>query len=165
MRPLLLLLSCGVVAIGCSSSKSLTRDKAAAIIQKSERFQMGTPGIRISDDALQEGEAEGYWKKFGWSYELTDKGRTVFKTIGFPGGTPKPEWIVTAIVDVQRKVTEITGIEGQESNTSRWVDVSWVADVSGLPAGAQKLIGTQPPQKSRFLLTLYDDGWRVDERF
>jgi hypothetical protein len=152
-----------LLVCGCSSSKSLTRDKAKQLIESDAGFQGLSVPIRLTDQGLQLGIQEGYLTKNPYVdvYDPTAKGLTVFQAAaGSLGGTP-PQWQVLFVSVPKKRITKINDIEGGDAETTRVVGFEWVADVSSLPTDLQKAFENQPAQIMRRTLILYDDGWRV----
>ena len=158
-----------VLAVGCSSSRGLTRSSAKRLLDDSPRFKSYPMVYQISESSVDCGARGGLWVRepFWDNLSLTAKGRASFTQIlgnGRRGGN------LTLIV--KRHVVEITGIKeatmpGMASESGRkLVDFTWAVDDGAWPSILKACVSA--PSESHItndtaLFTLYDDGWRVGE--
>lgn len=164
-----------LVLAGCSSSGSstLTRDKAKAVLEKSEAVQKGISTITLDDQDVQAGLKAGLWRQQKPSnfinitggdpiLELTPLGRKYFRQF-------HPQ-IEGRIVDLNHpanaKITEITGISNaplDTDGTMKAVDFVYALAFDGDQQPLASVISATPT-KGQTVLKLYDDGWRVPSK-
>lgn len=167
MRPLLVV-SVFILAVntfGCSSSKTLTSEQTWDLIATDPGFLHEKAGtIGVTDEALAEGEKEGYWEsKPPNTHFLTVKGNEYFwNIVGYPDDKNEVWCVVAPRTNLTKRVTKVTRIMGKEGDSSRQVEFEWEADLESLPAELKLLFEHQHPQKEQKTLTRYDDGWRVE---
>ena len=155
------------LCIGCSTSKTLTRDKAKDLLQV-EFKQNPKPGpdtIKLTDAETKELISKHLIENHQYTptintLEILPEGRKYFSNIlVIPNG-----WEVVTAMNNRGHVVEVTGISDDPENPSgneKIVDFTWTNNWGELPPAIAGVFKNHHPETSKARLRLYDDGWRV----
>ena len=174
-----------IVISGLGCSRSLSRDSAKTVIQKSGDFAPQKALFEVTREQLQNGVNKGLWRWDDISVAYVSVSPSTQKVLQFEGEQfgdklygvhPYPgngRWTilssghsgyrVTTLEPIPRQVVEVTGITdgpAGQNGTARLVEFTWQWDLQSLP---NDIRGVLPNQKKTqtIVLQLFDDGWRV----
>lgn len=154
---ILVLVSLSLLSYDALCAATLSRDKAAMLIEKS-MLEVKTK-VRLHGNGYQKGLQHGMWAQEGKSTQLTERGSQFFqaldKSIGYwenfaARSTGSESGSVTLKKPVNVRV-KVTGIRGNVA------EFTW--EYVGLPSIVKRYVVRVGNGSAGF--TLYDDGWRL----
>jgi len=150
----------------CSPSKSLSRSRAAELINRSASFKPQPGKIPLTDEEVKRGVSAGYWEirhaiSFGDLLYTTPKGDQLFA-----GFEPQIQGsILNLRQDVSLYVVDVTGIVDNAtpdpSISEKVVEFTYNYKFGNVPPEVRALFKDHPSHPASRVFRLYDDGWRV----
>jgi len=136
---------------------ALTRDKAAALIEKN--MSAFKHKVHLHENGYTKGFLHGMWLEIDKSSYLTKKGAAYFASIEPPPLFKQHSGSGTLLnpVNIQVKVTGIRNSMGSQAAA----DFTW--EYAGLPSAVKRYAVKGGDGNAQ--LTLYDDGWRLTNIF
>ncbi len=163
--------SAAVIAVmltsGCGPSKTLTRENAKNLLDRSDGYQPRRVQVFPSTEEIQKGVQMGLWKQeyvpaFGrYTLNLTSNSSSCFS-----GYNAYYSYLASS-VGLRKKVVEITGVTDAPASVgtpgmAKIVDVRWTYDFGVCPSSVQEVFKDHA-ENGQILFRLYDDGWRVNQ--
>jgi len=154
---------------GCGRSRSLSRDKAAELINQSPQFKPSPAKIPLTEDEVNRGVKAAFWTiRPTPSYIMFGPDKLLYMTEQgnrlFAGFEPQ---VQGRILDLREKlplyVVEVTGVtdNGTPDVGQRVVEFTYNYRFDSLPPEVQDLLKDHPISRGKLAFRLYDDGWRL----